>query len=170
MNTGFVKLGLGIVLSSAVAFSAPTWAMSENENSSTDSNDSGKYERAHKAAMSGRYDEAIDLLSDVVKASPKNADAHNLLGFSHRKKGDYDNAFKYYDRALSINPDHKGAHEYIGQAFLEKKNLPKAKWHLKRLDDICSWGCEEYDSLKRAVEGYKSGKAPSDYKLEEDQG
>ena len=165
------KLGLGIVLGAAMAFSAPSMAMSnDDDNSSKTSADSGKYEKGKKAAMAGRYDEAIGLLNEVVKASPDNADAYNMLGYSHRKKGDYANSFKFYERALKIDPEHKGAHEYIGQAYLESKNLPKAKWHLQRLDDICTWGCEEYDSLKRAVEGCQSGKAPSGYKLDDEQG
>ena len=99
------KLGLGIILGAAMAFSAPSMGMSnDDENSSKTSADSGKYEKGKKAAMAGRYDEAIGLLNDVVKASPDNADAYNMLGYSHRKKGDYANSFKFYERALKMLP------------------------------------------------------------------
>jgi hypothetical protein len=29
-----------------------------------------------------------------------------------------DLAFKYYEQALAINPRHRGAHEYVGEAYL----------------------------------------------------
>lgn len=37
-----------------------------------------------------------------------NADVLNLLAFSQRKSGDFETAYKNYQRALKIDPDHKG--------------------------------------------------------------
>ena len=37
-----------------------------------------------------------------------------------------------YEKALAIDPKHRGAHEYIGEAYLTLGNLPKAKEHLAR--------------------------------------
>jgi len=39
-----------------------------------------------------------------------------FLGFSYRHAGDFERAFAQYNRALSLNPRHLGAHEYIGVA------------------------------------------------------
>jgi tetratricopeptide (TPR) repeat protein len=47
-----------------------------------------------------------DLAQDVQQA-----DVYNLLGFTLRKTGDYDTALTYYEKALELKPDHKGAHE-----------------------------------------------------------
>ena len=100
------------------------------------------------------------------------ANAFNMLGYSHRKSGNYDESFRNYGIALKLDPEHRGAHEYIGQAYLEQKNLPKAKMYLQRLDTICSWGCEEFDKLKRAVNSDETGGTPSasKYKIEESNG
>jgi tetratricopeptide (TPR) repeat protein len=68
-------------------------------------------------------------------------------------------AFKYYNEALRIDPDHKGAHEYIGEAYLMVNNLPKAEEHLGRLNKLCFFPCSEYTELKKAVERYKSASA-----------
>ena len=37
----------------------------------------------------------------------------------------------------------------------EQKNLNKAEEHLEVLDDVCFFGCDEYDDLKDAIEKYK---------------
>ena len=77
------------------------------------------------------------------------------MGFSHRKLDKVEEAFKYYNRALELNPRHQGANEYIGELYLQTKNLNKAEEHLEVLDDVCFFGCDEYDDLKNAIEKYK---------------
>ena len=113
------------------------------------------YAMAKKAVNSGDWSQAISLLTKVVGRDAKNADAHNFLGYSYRKSGNADEALKYYKMALQINPKHKGAHEYIGEAYLEKGNLQMAEQHLKALDSLCFFGCQEFNDLKKAVGAYK---------------
>lgn len=60
-----------------------------------------------------------------------------------------------YHEALRIDPRHKGAHEYIGEAYLMAGDVPKAEEHLAALDSLCRFSCEEYRDLKRAIEEYK---------------
>jgi tetratricopeptide (TPR) repeat protein len=113
-------------------------------------------EGGRKAVQSQDWKTAIDSFSRVAERDPGNADAQNLLGYSWRKSGNLDLAFKYYNEALRIDPDHKGAHEYIGEAYLMANNLPKAEEHLARLNKLCFFPCSEYTELKKAVERYKS--------------
>ena len=54
----------------------------------------------------------------AVKADAQNADAQNFLAYAYRRSGQLDPAFDHYAKALAINPRHKGANEYIGQAYL----------------------------------------------------
>ena len=98
---------------------------------------------------------AITLLKAEVAANKGTASLHNYIGFAHRKLGDFDNAFKHYAIALKMNPEHRGAHEYVGQTYLAVGNLEMAKKHLDALDRICFFGCEEYDDLKAAVATYR---------------
>jgi len=60
----------------------------------------------------------------------------------------------------------RGAHEYIGEAYLMVGDLGKAKQHLAVLDRLCFFGCEEYDDLKRQVAAYEArgprGQTPVD--------
>jgi DNA-binding SARP family transcriptional activator len=64
--------------------------------------------------------------------------------------------FQHYNEALRIDPKHKRAHEYLGEAYLMVGNLPKAKEHLAQLDKICYFGCSEYSDLKKAIGAYES--------------
>ncbi len=77
----------------------------------------------------------------MVRDQPDNADAHNLLGFSTRKLDDLETAKKHYDRALAIDPDHKGALEYLGELYLETGDLENAEALLARLIAACPDGC-----------------------------
>ena len=101
------------------------------------------------------YAEAIPLLEKAVAAEPKNADAYNYLGYSHRKLGDRKKAFVFYSKALEIKPRHLGANEYMGELYLEQGELQKAEERLAVLDKACFFGCDEYTELKEAIEDYK---------------
>ena len=97
-------------------------------------------------------------LKQALAANPKNADYHNLYAYSVRKGGNADMAlvFMHYDEALRLDPKHRGAHEYSGEAYLSVDDLPKAKAHLAALDKLCFFGCEEYADLKKAVAAYEA--------------
>ena len=94
-----------------------------------------------------------------MAAQPGNADAHNLLAYSYRKQAtpDLPKAFEHYNTAHKLNPSHKGAHEYIGEAYLMDGKPAKAEEHLARLKVICgNAACEEYDDLAKAIAAYKA--------------
>ena len=65
------------------------------------------------------YAEAVHLLHKVLETEPKNADALNYLGFTHRQMGKFDAAVGYYQQALALDPDHLGANEYLGELWLQ---------------------------------------------------
>jgi hypothetical protein len=66
-----------------------------------------------------------------------------------------DLAFEHYARALQLNPRHRGAHEYMGVAYLLVGNLPKAEEHLAALRQICLIPCEEYGELKEEIDAHR---------------
>ncbi len=117
-----------------------------------------QYVAAVKAIKANEYAKAIPLLEGVVARDAQNADAYNWLAYATRKNGNPSAAIPIYEKALAIDPKHRGAHEYIGEAYLMLDDLPKAKAHLRTLDSLCTFSCSEYRDLKRAVEAYeKSG-------------
>jgi tetratricopeptide (TPR) repeat protein len=114
-----------------------------------------EYTAAVDAIQRGQFVRAIPLLEAVTKRDTSNADAYNWLAYAVRKNGDPARSIPIYERALAIDPKHRGAHEYIGEAYLALDNLPKAKEHLARLNRLCFFGCEQYTDLKKAVEAYE---------------
>ena len=95
---------------------------------------------------------AVTVLEPYVLAKPKSADGFNLLGYSYRNQRRLDEALLAYKQALSLDPDHRGAHENIGMAYLQLGQMDKARQHLGVLDKLCRFSCEEYRDLKKAIE------------------
>ena len=115
-------------------------------------------EQVSKATASQDWPRAQALLKDALSANPGNADYHNLYAYSIRKGAnpDMNLVFKHYNEALRLDPRHRGAHEYIGEAYLMVGNLPKAKEHLSSLDKLCFFPCSEFSDLKRAISQYET--------------
>ena len=114
-------------------------------------------EQARAAIAKEDWTRAQGVLRDAVARNPQDADAHNLYAYSMRKgpNPSMDLVFRHYNEALRIEPKHRAAHEYLGEAYLMSGNLPKAKEHLAQLDKLCTFGCEEYTKLKREVAAYE---------------
>ena len=114
-----------------------------------------------KAIKAQNFPTAIPLLEAVVVRDGSNADALNWLAYATRQSGDPAKSIPIYDKALAINPKHRGAHEYIGEAYLALNNLVKAKEHLTRLDALCFLPCSEYRDLKKAIQAYEAANGGS---------
>ena len=102
-----------------------------------------------------RWEAAIRTLSSAALRDTRNADIENYLGYAYRHSGQLELAFKHYRRALELNPRHRGAHEYVGEAYLMVDNLAKAEEHLANLHRICLIPCEEYEDLRKAIAAYR---------------
>lgn len=143
---------LAVLLSVALAASA--YAAGSPSSSDRPSRPS-TFDLGEKAVKAKDFERALSLFKKVVRSDPGNADAWNYIGFSHRKLDQLDRALPAYQKALAIDPDHRGANEYLGELYLKTGDLGKARQRLKKLDAICTFGCEEYDDLKRAVKTYE---------------
>jgi tetratricopeptide (TPR) repeat protein len=114
------------------------------------------YSKAEYLIKAERYEEAIPLLKNVVAKNGRDADAWNYLGFCSRKLGKNTEALEYYNKALAIDPKHKGAHEYLGELYIQTKEPAKAQEQLVILQGLCPGGCEEVEDLQQALNDYKA--------------
>ncbi len=91
--------------------------------------------------------------ADLTKLSEtvQHADVYSLLGFSLRKSKDYKSAYTFYQKALEFDPKHLGAHEYLGELYVETGQPAKAKDMLAKLVVLCPMGCEEREDLDAAI-------------------
>jgi len=110
------------------------------------------------------WSEAGRRFKQAALRDPDNADLENYLGYSYRNLGQLDAALAHYRRALELNPRHRGAHEYAGEAYLIVGDLARAEEHLAALRRICLLPCEELGDLEREVAAYRrragAGKTP----------
>jgi len=114
---------------------------------------------AGKAAIGvRRWADAVHSLKRAEVRFPDNADLQNDLGYAYRNLKQFELAFQHYKRALALDPRHRGAHEYVGEAYLMVDDLPSAERHLAALREICLLPCEELDDLKKAIDAYKARK------------
>ena len=146
----FALAGLWLIFGSV-----PGWAAGGGGSSEPTIMDNPDYQAAQKAIESNDFQKAIGLLQKLDEEFAEEADVLNLLGYSYRKMGDFPTSKRYYLQALQINPNHRGANEYLGELYLQTGDLQKAEERLAVLDDECFFGCEEYDELKEAIESYK---------------
>ena len=116
------------------------------------------YERATQAISRSDWPSAQAALQEALARDPNNADYHNLYAYSLRKGANPDMSlvFKHYNEALRIDPKHKGANEYLGEAYLMVNNLPKAKEQLATLDKLCFFSCKEFTDLKKSIADYEA--------------
>ena len=144
----FVFLGIGLPLNVHADFTESTPAARLDPD----------YDNGKKALEAKDWKVAIEHFNRVAAKDQKNADVQNGLGYAWRKAGNLDLAFKHYNEALKLDPRHRGAHEYIGEAYLMVNNASKAEEHLAALDKLCFFSCSEFTVLKKAVEEYKRAK------------
>jgi tetratricopeptide (TPR) repeat protein len=113
----------------------------------------------------------IVAMEAVVAQKPWHDDAYTRLGFAYRKQGDYERALEAYDKALELNPHHRGALEYLGEAYLEMGRRGEAEAVLARLATACrrvapdggDWrdDCEEWQDLSAALDAHPADLEPT---------
>ena len=114
------------------------------------------YAAGKKAIAAKDWNEAIARLLQAERRDPDNPDLENWLGYAHRNLKRYDLAFKYYKRAIELDPRHRGAHEYLGETYLLVDDVAGAEKHLAALRDICLLPCDELADLEKAIAAYKN--------------
>ena len=107
----------------------------------------GKAKNADK-----KFKHALESCEQAVALDDRYHEAWNLLGYTSRKTGDYDKAFKAYDRCLDIKPDFAPAREYLGEAWLDKGDVKKAHDQLVWLERLAA--TEELKTLQTRYDAY----------------
>jgi Flp pilus assembly protein TadD len=153
---GFIRASL---LLAAIAAFVPIAAADPYEDDPDLATRDDDYAAGKRAVEKKDWAEAARLFERAAVRNPDHADLHNILGFSYRNLKQYDLAFKHYRRAIELDPRHRGAHEYIGEAYLMTGDPAGAERHLAALKGICLLPCEELKDLERAIAEYRGKKS-----------
>jgi tetratricopeptide (TPR) repeat protein len=73
------------------------------------------------------FSQAREHFRTVVAADPNMKEAWNLLGYTSRRLGDYEESLSAYDAALKLEPDYPEAIEYRAELFLLTGRLTQAR-------------------------------------------
>ena len=152
--TRFLALLFAGLMLAGLLLAPPVLAAGNDDDSGSYSSSKAKpagYYQAVRQIKAEEFAAALPLLLELVKKAPKDADIHNLLGFSYRKTGDLARAASHYETALTLDPKHKGALEYQGELFLMQGNRAAAEANLAKLKKICWLGCDALEDLKAAL-------------------
>ena len=149
---GVLIFAVGLVGTQSVAFGDLPEPKGKSENANIAA--------GRKAIEAKDYKAAVGHLTKAVQEEPKNADAHSMLGYSYRKLGTFDKSMESYQTALKIDSSHRYAHEYLGELYLDMNQPDNADKQLVALKKACPMfgKCEEYEDLKKAIDGYKAKK------------
>lgn len=153
---GFCFPALALALAVALLSGPAVARAAGGGGGSGDEKPASEYSLAKQALDDGDYDDAINKLAGLHEEDPEDADVLNLLGYGYRKIGNVDEARGYYLQALTIDPEHRGANEYLGELYLETGQLAKAEERLNVLDKDCWLGCEEFTELKESIAKYRT--------------
>ena len=155
MHMKSILSSVAVTLALAVA-STPAMPAAEPDPLDVLVGNNPDFAQGKRAVEARDWKAAIKWLTAADKRGGRNADIQNYLGFAYRNDGQLDVSFKHYEQALKIDPRHRGAHEYIGEAYLMTRNLAKAEEHLAALKRVCPAVCEEYDDLSRKIADYRA--------------
>lgn len=87
----------------------------------------------------------------------QSADWNNLMGYALRNapQADWAASSRYYDQALHIDPQHRGALAYSGELALQRGDFSTAEQRFEALERACGQqACPELTSLGQAMEQY----------------
>jgi hypothetical protein len=153
-----MKRPLRSLLSVALALPLAALAAADNEPPGGRAATDPVLERVAQAEARGDWADAAAALREALASDAGKAEYHNRYAYALRKgpNPDMGLVFKHYNEALRLDPKHRGAHEYIGEAYLMVGNLAKAKEHLGALDKLCFLPCSQFTDLKKAISQYEA--------------
>lgn len=106
----------------------------------------------------GLFDQAIDVLRQSLAIIDFDPDAWNYLGMAYWSKGDYEEALKAYEKALSLDNNYAIVYNNLGSLFLSKalkakdaEALRTAAGHFRRAIELDPKYASAYNGLGGAL-------------------
>ena len=151
-------LSIIFILTSSFAYSAGTDSGSSSSSSASNNtiDVNIEFKRAKKLIYKKKYAKGLKILKDIENEKPfgySKADLYNYMGFASRKQKNpnYINAEKYYLKALSLEADHIGALEYLGELYVETDRANEARSLLEKIGEFAGQDSPEYKELSKLL-------------------
>lgn len=105
-----------------------------------------KYKEAYALGQQKKFEEAITLYFEAIDVFPMFIEAIDNIAFVYMDTGDCEEALKYFDQSLSIEPNGVTALYYKGQCYIQLRNYQAAAETYKE-------GMERLPQKKEVFEG-----------------
>jgi tetratricopeptide (TPR) repeat protein len=101
---------------------------------------------ARQLILGGQYDAGIAAMRALK--FDDHPDVATFLGLAYRKLGRLDEARVWYERALTVDPNHRLALSFYGMMQAETGDMNSARANLEKLKLVCGGTeCNEYQAL-----------------------
>jgi tetratricopeptide (TPR) repeat protein len=125
--------------------------------------DDDLYRAGRDLGQQAHYAEALKLFFRMK--NHEQARVLSSIGYSTRKLGNVDKGIDYYHQALAIDPGYTKARQYLGEAYLQKGDVEKAKEQLMEIADRCGGPCDDYELLVKAIAAHVTGEKVVDWQF-----
>jgi len=112
------------------------------------------YATGYQLAKAGEYTDALEFLTAFT--DQKDVRVLTMIGYSTRKLGKVEEGMAFYAQALALDPNAVNTREYLGEAYLQKKDLPSAQAQLTEIANRCGTTCEPYTELNDAIGKFRA--------------
>jgi tetratricopeptide (TPR) repeat protein len=133
------------------------------DGNSASLSDDDLYLAGRDLGQEAHYAEALKLFFRIKNR--EQARVLSSIGYSTRKLGDVDKGIDFYHQALAIDPGYTKVREYLGEAYLQKGDVQKAKEQLMEIADRCGGPCDDYELLVKAIAAHVTGEKDVDWQF-----
>ncbi|MHC4183262.1 MAG: tetratricopeptide repeat protein [Planctomycetota bacterium] len=95
----------------------------------------GDINMAHLSLASGQLSKCIRQCEQIVKISPEEPEAYDILGLAHVRRGDFDKGIEQFQKAIAIAPSSIMTHLNLAKAYVLTGENEEA---IKTLEDLIS--------------------------------
>ena len=142
-----------IALSAAIALATIASAgHGQRPDDQIDPRSSALVVQARAEAAAGRQNEAIDLLESALAVDPRNRPAFIALARVAQAQRLPGKAIRYYASALQIEPNDVDAIAGLGEAYVQRGAVERARANLARLRTVCGQTCPQATTLAAVIQ------------------
>ena len=104
------------------------------------------------ACQTGKYNEALDLLTRAIAGDPLKAQFHNTLGLVFEALGNVEQAMKAYQKAVSVQPDYAEGYHNMAIALLSQGQYAAAVQQCQEAVSLKPDYAEAYNTMGFSLE------------------